>query len=228
MSRKLSRLRVQSPLDIAGRGDVNDSNCFIVSDNNSHSHNSVGFDCTESGFTPSAFFRFLPPVNSYYKALGASYKTIMTYLANVSLERQRRDLTEYACITKDEVGFHEIMVLLRKHKMLKGVQIKEIEKLKFNRPSPWISSEKKAEIWSLLFEYNAQIEIPQGVEWLSIVAHGGKEHICSTFIGERAPYSLKNMIQDNLKRELANYILGFVIAWMIINTIFIFYVNLLR
>jgi hypothetical protein len=118
--------------------------------------------------------------------------------------------------------------LQRKRKMLKELQIKEVEKLQFNRVSPWISTPKKAEVWNLLFEWNPKVEIPQGVEWLSVVTHGAKEHVCGSYIGERAPYALKRDIENNLKKELAYYIFSFVIIWMVINTFLILYVNLCR
>jgi hypothetical protein len=166
-------------------------------------------------------------VKRYYKSLKAINKVIMTYLTNLHRERERRDVTEYACISKGEIGFNEIIAYLLKQKSLQGVYIKEVEELHFNRVSPWISSEKRAEIWSLLFEDNPKMEIPQGVEWMSVVTHGIEKHM-GIHIGSRAPYDLEKEIKHNLKQELANYILGFVIAWMVINTLFVFYINLWR
>ena len=230
MARKLCRLSVKSPLAITEGGDVNDNNnSDIFTSNRSCGNDSVSLASTEPRFTYITFFCFLPPVKRHHRALEAGRRLSVTSNFD-QLEYQRtKAMTGYGRITTQDLGFQDLITVLSKQKHLKGVRIEQVEELWLHTAGHHISSEKRVEIWSLLYGRPPEGEprLPEIVEWMTMIV-GGKDVHLATYWGSPAYPQLIQTIDHNLRTELANYVVAFIILWLLLNTVLILYVNLFR
>ena len=229
-ARKRYRLSVKSPLDITEWGNINDNgNCDTGSSSNPCGDDSISSTSTKPRIAYITFFCFLPPVKRYHRAMEASRTLSIIRNFDQSEYQKTKAMTGYGRITTQDLGFQELMVVLSKQKHLKGVQIKQVEELRLNTTEHQMSSEKKVEIWSLLYGRppEGQPQLPQILEWISIIVDGKEVHL-ATYWGSLAYPQLIQEIRHNLKKELANYVVVFTILWLLLNTFLIFYVNLFR
>ena len=121
MSRKEPRISVKSsPYNNEGGRANADIHNLNYSSRNYGDYN-VAFAGTKYRFGLFTFFRFLPPVKSYYKALGAIEKlTDLTDKGKWTKGKSLQNRISYNNITKQDRGFEEVVKLLIENNLFSG------------------------------------------------------------------------------------------------------------
>jgi len=206
-----------------------------------HTGNSIGFFCDTRHYSKpripiTPFFRFLPPVKSYYRALEAIGK-----LALISIEHEKtiehprtNKITEYTSLTKLDPGFHDLVgILMEKDLSFAQLEdIKECDEIRLMRTSTKFDIDTdKFFVW-LVQIFGTPPEMPSEfqnighyIDWVITLGNGRE---LNKIIYEEGRSPIKNFYDaadDWIRMRLSNYVVGMIGVWLILSVLLIWYAN---
>ena len=119
---------VNSLLSNVTKGGVNGRNSNIIRNSFHSSFHCIFFTTSKSKFVDSIFFRFLPPVRIYFKALGAIHTLHDSFGTESSTDEQSNRTTISGYLRKSDAGFKELITILSEHSYF-GQATKEVDEI---------------------------------------------------------------------------------------------------
>ena len=188
-----------------------------------------------SPLTP--FFRFLPPVKSYGRALGAISK-----LSEVNINGEKsiehhgtNKVTRYTTLTISDIGFQDLLKILgeRNHSLADSEDIKKCDEIRIMRTSMKVDIDlSKFPVWLAKIFAMTPPEIPNEIEhppheteWLITLANGNElDRII--YSESRSPIKeFYDEVEDWLRMRLSYYVVGMIGIWLILTLCVIFFAN---
>ena len=183
------------------------------------------------------FFRFLPPVKSYHRALGAIHK--LGYFSiddDKKIEHTRTEKeTQYTSLTKLDIGFSDLVKILMKqnHSFAENDNFKQCDEIRLLRTSAKINIDpNKALVWLLQMFGNPPEEpqelqqLPQPIEWV-LTLKNGRELDKIVYASGRSPLGeFYEAAEDWLRTKLSYYVVTMIGAWLVLALLLIVYANL--
>lgn len=197
MPRKQCMFSVKSPLSNIKKGGGNGETRYITIRSLSNRGSvlaSTGTKLRPGFFT---FFRFLPPVKSYNRTLEAIKKLrIETYEPTGT----KIMLKGSATLSSSDVGFNDLVILLRKNLLLENWAPKRLILHEVITPSGSFP--------------------PSRLQWLNSEINGDEKLVISP-LAEGGLYILREMAEKNVRRDIANISGILILVWLLIMTFMI-------
>src|SRR4030042_6144551 len=107
---------VKFPSSNIDEGGISDSNFnYIINIIRNSYHggfNSISFPASKSKLSNSIFFRFLPPVKTYFRALGAVIALHDSLGRSLSKDEKSKRTTISGYLSESDTGFKELIAIL--------------------------------------------------------------------------------------------------------------------
>jgi hypothetical protein len=185
------------------------------------------------------FFRFLPPVKAYRRALGAIGKLSPASIENEKIVEHKgtNKITKYNSLTKSDTGFQDLLKILteRHHSFEDSEDIERCDEIRIMRTSTKVDVDlSQFPIWlAKIFaatppEIPKELQnLPQETEWLITLANG--KQLDRIVYGEGSIPPIKSFFDaadDWLRMRLSYYVVSMVGIWLVLTLLVIIFANL--
>ena len=229
MTSKAHRSAVNFPLLNITEGGVNNSSSNIIRNSYHSSFHCIFFTPSKSNYINSIFFRFLPPVRIYFKALGAIHTLHDSFVNALSTDEKPNSRTISGYLRESDTGFKELITILSEYSYF-GQSTTEVHEICWSQTIPKLSDEETLAILAEVFTRPNLLFSRLMPECETVVSASVNNRKSATIhYGSIHPLSdLTRLVEDYARRKLAMYVTWSIVAWLILNTILILYINIIR